>query len=146
MPTSLPELYLHQIRISTAVLQFDISAGYGLTVWRWCVQFILTPSYNSDSGSTVLAGLLMMQGSECRHRSWVIIGCPTASLAPAAFAPSSRTARPPLQKQPFSWQQLVAVLDSIWHVVHGITVDISVSHFSRALEGLLMMDLENQFL
>jgi hypothetical protein len=74
----------------------------------------------------------------------VIIGCPTASLAPAAFALSSRTARSHLQKQPFSWQQLVAVLDSIWHVVHGITVDISVSNFSRASEGLLM--IENQFL
>jgi hypothetical protein len=49
MPTSLPELYLHQIRISTAVLQFDISAGYGLTVWRWYVQFMLTPSYDPDS-------------------------------------------------------------------------------------------------
>ena len=28
-------LYLHQIRIYSAVLQFDISASYGLSVWKW---------------------------------------------------------------------------------------------------------------
>jgi hypothetical protein len=139
MPTSQLELYLHQIHISTAVLQFDISTGYGLTVWRWYVHFILTPSYDSDSYSTVWAGLLMMQGSECHHRSWVIIGCLTASSAPAAFALSSRTARLHLQKQPFSWRHLVAVLDSTWHDVHGIAVGILVSHFSCAAEDLLMI-------
>jgi hypothetical protein len=33
------ELYLHQIRISNAVLQFNFSAGRGLTLWKWYYVF-----------------------------------------------------------------------------------------------------------
>ena len=32
------EFYLHQIRISTnAVLQFNYSAGHGMSVWKWYI-------------------------------------------------------------------------------------------------------------
>jgi hypothetical protein len=30
-------LYLHQIRIAKFILQFDVPAGRGLSVWRWYV-------------------------------------------------------------------------------------------------------------
>lgn len=41
MSFSRQELYLHQIRISNAVLQFNISAGRGLALWKWYVLRLL---------------------------------------------------------------------------------------------------------
>ena len=52
MSYSRQQLYLHQVRISNVILQFDVAAGRGLSIWRWydleLLAFVTLTSHNRD--------------------------------------------------------------------------------------------------